>query len=584
MVRGIRFAGALLGFVASVSSAKRVTRHSRGVGEEGLSSQPQKYSTRGRSFKGDVYRGEVLHFIANPFDIPDAIGAAARRVAESSRTPLNVAAGHEKDALEYFPDGFLAVTDEGLVHAVGHWADLEGAIGGRCGRRHRGCKVVDCRGKLIIPGFVDTHIHAPQIGMTAAFGESLIPWLNKYTFPAEAKYNDSEYAKEQSEKFIQYLLSAGTTTPLAFSTKHQVATDAVFEAASKVNMRIIAGRVLMDEPSNTPEFLRDESPQKAYEETKALIERWHGRGRNLYAVTPRFAPTSSLEQLRLTGELLKEHPDVYMHTHMSENLDEVSWVNWQFSGENGADPARKIPAKGYLDVYDHFGLLGPRSIFAHSIHLSQSEWNRMAETNSTIAWCPTSNNFLGSGLFNLRAAVAAGVRVGMGSDVGAGTAFSMIRTLGEAYKVTKLGESWMRLLDGYTNQVKGPCSNPDFPECGVPANDIVLSAVKAIYLATLGGARQLSLDDKIGNFLPGKEADFVVLDWDGGRDFLADRMGESNLVSDDPVEKMLEKIFVLMMMGDDRHVEQTYIMGKLKYISEESGRGSEESRRRRKWD
>jgi len=508
-----------------------------------------------KDFSGILYRAEILHFVASPFDYPG---------------------GDENKAFEYFPDGGLAVDSRGIVKWAGKWSGAENAIGG--GRRRRACKQVDYSGKLIIPGFVDTHIHAPQIGMKAAYGEALIPWLNKYTFPAEAKYADKKYAKVHSERFVEELLRAGTTTPLAFATKHESATDAVFEAASKVNMRIIAGRVLMDEPSNTPAFLRDESAKQSYEETKSLIGRWHKKGRNLYAVTPRFAPTSTLEQMKLAGDLLKEFPDVYMHTHMSENLDEVSWVNFQFGGGPGADPQRAIPVKGYLDVYDHFGLLGPRSIFAHSIHLSQREWNRLAETNSTISWCPTSNNFLGSGLFNLRAATAAKVRVGMGTDVGAGTSFSMLRTLGEAYKVTKLGESWMRVLDKYTNQSQR-CDNPDFPECGVPSNDIVLSAAKGVYLATLGGAKQLSLDDKIGNFLPGKEADFVVLDWSGDQGFFEYRLGDDNLVAESAVEQMLEKMFVLMMLGDDRHVEATYIMGKKQYSR--GMRNSGDSRRRR---
>jgi len=331
---------------------------------------------------------------------------------------------------------------------------------------------------------------------------------------------------------------------------------------------------LMDDPENAPEILRDPSAQESIDATEELIKKWHNKGRNLYAITPRFAPTSTIKQMNLTGELMKKYPDVYMHTHLSESMGEIDWVNWQFGGKFGAKPERLVQgpqrpdASGYLSVYDHFGMLGPKSIFAHSIHLSEAEWNRLAETDSTISWCPTSNHFLGSGLFNAARAVNHSVRFGMCTDVGAGTSFSMLRTMGDGYKALKLGESWLAKLDPIWEQAGIKMDSefcqkqPNWPECGVPSNNKVLSAARAFYTATLGGAKQLSLDDKIGNFEEGKEADFIVLNWAGGREFVGDRMSDAYLTGETEIQKLQEKLFVLMMMGDDRHIEATYVYGK----------------------
>lgn len=463
----------------------------------------------------------------------------------------------------------------GLEHGK-HW-DLESA------KKKNSC--TDYSGKLILPGFVDTHIHAPQTEIIAAYGASLIPWLETYTFPAESKYSDTQHAKARAEVFVKELLRAGTTTALAFSTRHPDACNALFETFSEYNMRSIAGKVLMDDPGNAPDILRDKDAESSIRETEELIQTWHGRGRNLYAITPRFAPTSTLKQMNMTGELMKKYPDVYMHTHLSESMGEIDWVNWQFGGKFGADASRHLGAtstseygkvkadgkradwdehKGYLAVYDHFGMLGPKSIFAHSIHISPSEWNRLGATKSTVSWCPTSNNFLGSGFFNARQAVDHSVRFGMGTDVGAGTSFSMLRTMGDGYKVLKLSESWLKVVDQWLPNAT-ECAEKDnivnWPECGVKANDMVLSAWKAFYTSTMGGAKQLSLDDKIGNFEPGKEADFIVINYGGGREFVADRMQDQFLAGKSDKDKLMEKLFVLMMMGDDRHIEATYVWG-----------------------
>ena len=276
-------------------------------------------------------------------------------------------------------------------------------------------------------------------------------------------------------------------------------------------MRLIAGKVMMDR--NAPDYLLD-TAQSSYDQSKALIEKWHNKGRLQYAITPRFAPTSTAEQLQFAGQLKAEYPDVYVQTHLSENIDEINWVKSLF-------PERA----GYFDVYQHYGLTGNKSIFAHSIHLTETEWQAMAETDSVIAFCPTSNLFLGSGLFDLEKADKNNIRVGLATDVGGGTSFSQLQSLSEAYKIMQL-------------QGKK------------------LSVFKGLYLATLGSARSLSLDHKIGNFVTGKEADFVALNW-AATDLQKLRLKNSNNLQD--------KLFALMMLGDERNVEATYVAGKLVY-------------------
>ena len=294
----------------------------------------------------------------------------------------------------------------------------------------------------------------------------------------------------------------------AFKQADQRITLAIFEAARERNMRLAAGKVLMDR--NCPEYLQD-TPESAYRDTKALIERWHGQDRLLYAITPRFAPTSSEAQLQQAGRLAEEHPEVFIHTHVAENVSEVEWVAGLYPW-----------SRSYLDVYDRFGLLRGRAVYAHCIHLDGEDRRRMATTGAAMAFCPTSNLFLGSGLFDLDAADREGVRVGVGTDVGGGTSFNMLRTMSEAYKVA---------------QLKGQTITP----------------YKALYLATLGGARALYLDDYIGNFEAGKEADFVVLEL-ASTPLLARRMQAAK----DPAERL----FVLTMLADDRAVKATYVAGR----------------------
>jgi guanine deaminase len=405
----------------------------------------------------------------------------------------------DPNAVEYLEDGLLVV-EQGRVSRLGPAAPLLAQL-------PRGVEIRDYSDKLIVPGFIDTHIHYPQTDIIASYGEQLLEWLNKYTFPTEGRFGDRALAREVAEFFLDELLRNGTTTAQVLATVHPESVDAIFEASQARGMRMLAGKVLMDR--NAPGFLRD-TPESAYRDSKALIERWHRQGRLLYAITPRFAPTSTDEQLQQAGRLAMEHPDVFVHTHVAENRDEMAWV------------ARLFPwSRSYLDVYDHYGLLRERSVFAHCLHLDRQDCRRMAETGAAMAFCPTSNLFLGSGLFDLEAATAHGVRVGLATDVGGGTSFSMLQTMAEAYKVLQL-------------------------------NAQQLSPTRAFYLATLGGARSLYLDDRVGNFEIGKEADFVVLD-PAATALMARRMQQ--------VQDFTEQLFIFMMLGDDRSVHSTYIEG-----------------------
>lgn len=422
-----------------------------------------------------AWRSAILHCTANPTEV-----------------------GTEQ-AFEYFEDGLLVVKD-GIIQALGNAEDQIALLDSTIEVEHH-------PDALIVPGFVDTHIHYPQSDMIASYGEQLLDWLNNYTFPEESKFADKQYASDVAERFIAELLRNGTTTALVFGTVHKQSVDAFFEAALPLNLRMICGKVMMDR--HAPDYLTD-TPETAYEDSKELIERWHNHGRLHYAVTPRFAPTSTSEQLSAAGKLLSEYDDLYMHTHLSENRQECSWVQELFPD-----------SKNYLDVYDQHQLLSERSVFAHGIHLCDQEYNRLSETGSAIAFCPTSNLFLGSGLFNLEKAELHKVNVGMGTDVGGGTSFSMFSTLNEAYKVI---------------QMQGQNLDP----------------IKSFYLATLGGAKALRLDDKVGNLAVGSEADFVILDKQA-TPLLSKRLERAKDIKD--------TLFGLMILADDRAIQATYAMG-----------------------
>ncbi len=430
-------------------------------------------------------RGAFLDFVADPFYLP------------------------ETESVRYLPDGLL-VLEDGKIKAFGTYADLQAD--------YAEIPTTAYPGRLIMPGFIDTHIHYPQTGMIAAYGEQLLEWLNQYTFPTEGKFADKAYAAEVAEIFLDQLLSNGTTTALVFAAVFPQSVDAFFEAAEQRNLCMIAGKVMMDR--NAPDFLCD-TAESSYQETKALIQKWHKKGRLRYAVTPRFAITSTDAQLQQAGRLLKEFPDVYLHTHLSENVDEVAWVKELFPD-----------CGGYLDTYDQAGLVTDRSVFAHGVQLTDAEFHRLSEMGSAIAFCPTSNLFLGSGLFKLEQAKSTEypVKVGLGTDVGAGTSFSILQTANEAYKVAQLRRQ-------------------------------KLSPFKGLFLATLGGAGALCLEDRIGTFDLGKEADFIVLD-PGATPLMAFRNSPSTPAD---LSELADQVFSLMMMGDDRTVQATYILGELAY-------------------
>lgn len=416
-----------------------------------------------------AHRGEILHFFTDSTDY------------------------------QYLEDGLLVIED-GYIHSVGDAKSLIKSL-------PENTLIIEHPNCLITPGFVDTHIHFPQCEVIASYGEQLLEWLETYTFPAELKFSDPDYAASVSSFFLDQLLTNGTTTALVFGTVHPQSVDAFFKEAQKRKLRMICGKVMMDR--NAPDDLLD-TPESSYQESRDLIEKWHNTDRLRYAVTPRFAPTSSSEQLQSAGRLLKEYPSVHFQTHLSENEQECEWVKDLFPEH-----------KNYLDVYDHHQLLGKRSVFAHGIHLEDSEWQRLAETDSALSFCPSSNLFIGSGLFKLHKAKYFGVKVGLGTDVGGGDSFSILRTINQAYK---------------TQQLQGK----------------KLSAFESLYLATLGGAKALDLDDKIGNFETGKEADFVVLDY---------HATELMKFKTKHCDSIAERLFSLLMLADDRAVKETYILG-----------------------
>jgi len=424
----------------------------------------------------EAWRASLLHCLADP--------------GESS----------EPSAWEYVEDGLLVVSD-GRVVAAGEAEALLRTL-------PADARVTECRDKLIVPGFIDCHVHFPQLDIVGSFGAQLLEWLNQYAYPAEKRFADPDHAREVAGVFVDELLRNGTTSALVFGTVHAHSADAIFEAAEAKGRRLIAGKVLMD--TNCPEELRDD-PESAYADSKALIDRWHGKARLGYAITPRFALTSSEAQLEAAGRLAKEHPEVWVHTHLAENHEEIEDVAQQFPD-----------SRSYLDVYDRFGLLHERSVFAHCLHMDDTDRRVMAEKGGAAAFCPTSNLFLGSGLFRLPAMRAAGIRCGLGTDVGGGTSLSLLRTASEAYKVLHLQEH-------------------------------ALPAMQALYLATLGAAEALHLDEFIGNFAPGKEADFVVLDFTGSS-LTMRRTAAARTIE--------EKLFALMTLGDDRNIAETYVLGR----------------------
>ena len=392
-------------------------------------------------------------------------------------------------------DGFLAV-DNGRITSVGPWLD------------HPDGDVIDLgRQALISPGFIDTHLHAPQLEMIGSYGGHLLEWLNRYTFPTEAKFADPEYARRVAQAFFAELLRNGTLCALVFSTIHAEATEMFFLEAERTGFRGIIGKTMMDR--NAPPYLL-EKPRDSYDQSRALLKKWHNHGLLRYAVTPRFAPTSTPELLEAAGSLKKEFGDVYVQTHISENRNEVQWVHELF------------PEAEYADVYDRFGLLSDRTILAHGVHLTEEELDLLNRRRARIAHCPNSNLFLGSGLFRLHHVLQSGVLVGLGTDIGAGTTPSMFTAMADAYKVQQV-------------------------------QNISLSPYQLWYLATLGGARTLSLDGETGSLERGKSADFVVLNLQA-TPLIAFRSDRASSIED--------LLAGLIFMGDDRLVSRAFIAGR----------------------
>ncbi|MGZ3216269.1 guanine deaminase [Paracoccus sp. T5] len=418
-----------------------------------------------------LIRGQVLDFHADPQDSAD---------------------NHR-----FWEDGAILVED-GRILAVGDHADLA----------RDGLSEIDHRPHLILPGFIDPHIHFPQLQVIASWGAQLLDWLNTYTFPAEAQFSDPAHAARMAGLFLDQLTAHGTTTAVAFCSSHKASAKALFAAAHARDMAMVAGKVMMDR--NAIPAVHD-TPQSSYDDSRALIEAWHGKGRQRYAITPRFAITSSPEQMEMAGALVREYPGCHLQTHLSENRDEIEFTLSLYP-----------KARDYLDIYDHYGLLGPRTLLGHSIHLEPREIARLAETGSRAVFCPTSNLFLGSGLFDADGLRAAGVTSGIATDVGGGTSWSMLQTLNEGYKILQMRRQKLHPLT-------------------------------AFHWATRGNALALGMEAEIGTLTPGSAADLVVLD---------PCATAAMALRAERAETLAEKLFILQIMGDDRAVAQTYVAGR----------------------
>lgn len=426
-----------------------------------------------------AHRGRIVHCLREPADVTD------------------------NTSVEYFADG-LMVIENGHISTLAPAESLLPTLSSDV-------EITEHGDGLIIPGMIDCHVHYPQTDVIASYGAQLLNWLEDYTFPEEKRFADPAHATASADFFVEELLKNGTTSALVFATVHPHSVDAIFTAANKRRMRLAAGKVLMDR--NCPTDLQD-TATSGYRESRELLERWHHQDRMHYAITPRFAVTSSQQQLNAAGRLAEEFPSAMVHTHLAENHDEIRWIGELFP-----------QARSYLDVYQQAGLLRERAVFAHCLHLDTPDYQAMAAAGASMAFCPTSNLFLGSGLFDLPRAQQHNIDVGLGTDVGGGTSFSLLQTMSEAYKVLQLQQ-------------------------------VSLSSFAALYLATLGAAKTLCIDDKVGNFETGKEADFVVLSTNP-TPLLARRLAQAKEISD--------SLFLHMTLGDDRSVNATYVMGDLAY-------------------
>ena len=437
--------------------------------------EPRKQTADHRGI--EAYRGSLLDFTDDPATSTDP-----------------------SSGVRFIEDGLLLIQDQRIL-ASGPTPQLS--------QSYPELEPTDYRGKLILPGFIDCHLHYPQMAIIGSYGEALLPWLERYTFPAESRFAHSAHCTMMAELFVQELLRNGTSTALVMASSHPQGVESLFAAAERRGMRLISGLTMMDRGAPSELLL---SPEKSRQEASKLIKRWHKHGRLSYAISPRFALTSTREGLRAAAALRQEFPDTLLHTHLAENTQELARV------------AELFPeARNYLDVYRQAELVGPGSVFAHGIHLSEEEHHCLAENRATLVHCPSSNLFLGSGLCNVAEALRRGITVGLGSDVGAGTSFSLLKTMAEAYKISTFHRS--------------PSQGP-------------LSPFQAFYMATLGGAKCLGLDQVIGNFTPGKEADFIVLD---------PRATPIQALRCEGEPALEELLFSLLILGDDRSVVRTHI-------------------------
>ena len=409
----------------------------------------------------------------------------------------------DAQTIRHHKKGAIVVSQAGKIIWSGPFRKLP--------KEHTKLNVLDHGDKLVLPGFIDPHIHFPQYRMLAAPGKDLLDWLTRFTFAEEALFSDTSHCVKAAKIFLSLLLANGTTSASAFCSSHVESVNALFSIAEQFGMAMIAGKTMMD--ANAPDDVRDTARQ-SYDDSKALIDRWHKKDRLQYAITPRFAVTSSAEQLQLAGDLLKANPDMIMQTHLSENTEEIKMV------------AKRFPkARDYTDVYDSFGLLGKTSLFGHGIHLSEAEKSRLAQTGSRLIHCPTSNTFLGSGLFDLKSTSNAGIKVGLATDIGGGLSYSMLATMAEAYKIA--------MLNGYK------------------------PAVSELYhMATLGNAQCLNIAGSTGSFEEGKWADIIVLN---------PQSTHTQRFRQQLSETIEGTLFALMMLGDDRAVMTTYVAGKRKF-------------------
>jgi guanine deaminase len=429
-----------------------------------------------------LHLGEIWHLISNPF-FADAMDTA----------------------LQAIPHGALLVDDAGKIAQIGAAADLIKA--------HPAIEIVDHGDSLLLPGFIDGHLHYPQLDIIGCYGEQLLGWLNRYTFPTEAQFSDPDIANDTAQRLITELYANGTTTAVLFGSTHASAAATMFQAALDRGLRAIIGKVSMDRHAPVGVLQDVDSDLR---DSEALITQWHGRaGRLHYALTPRFVPTCSEALLAGIGQLHARHPDLFVQTHWAENQAEIAWVK------------ELCPADcDYLGVYERHGLLGPKTILAHAIHVDNAMLDRVAAAGAILAHCPTSNLFLGSGLFPLDRVQAHDIRVVIGTDIGGGTSLSLWRTLEETYKV---------------QQLRGKSLTP----------------AQLLYLATLGAATGLGMQDQLGNLLPGKAADFQVVDWRRHR-LLAARFTR-DLTPD-------EKLFALITLADDRVTDRVYVQGREVYV------------------